>query len=319
MHPEPALLERFRADLDALIAPGERLGVAVSGGPDSLALLLLAAAARPGLVEAATVDHALRPEGRGEAEMVAKVCERLGVPHAILTLEWGKVPASNIQAEARGGRYHCLGGWALDKGLKAVATAHHADDQAETLLMRLGRGSGVSGLAGVRTRGLLVSTDNTVVELIRPVLGWRRADLASVVLAAGVKPVEDPSNTDDRFDRTRVRKMLADNSWLDVDRLAAVASYCADADDALRWATGEEFEHRISDDLQTIDPSDLPFEIQRRLLADVIERFTGQEPRGPELIRAMRVLSEGGTTTLASLKLESGRKWRVSRAPPRRS
>ena len=74
---KPALLDRFRNDLDALVAPGERIGVAVSGGPDSLALLLLAAALRPGSVEAATVDHALRPEAAGEAKLVGEICSRL--------------------------------------------------------------------------------------------------------------------------------------------------------------------------------------------------------------------------------------------------
>src|SRR3954454_10666149 len=90
--PNQQLVERFSRNLDALIAPGERVGVAVSGGPDSLALLLLAAAARPGLVEAATVDHGLRQEARQEAEIVAGLCERLGVPHSILAVEWRKKP-----------------------------------------------------------------------------------------------------------------------------------------------------------------------------------------------------------------------------------
>src|SRR5687768_13146526 len=94
----PPLATRFAADLDPLVAPPTRLGVAVSGGPDSLALLLLAAAARPGLVEAATVDHSLRPESRAEAEMVASVCGRAGVPHSILTLGWAAAPDRNLQA-----------------------------------------------------------------------------------------------------------------------------------------------------------------------------------------------------------------------------
>src|SRR3954452_12256106 len=143
MVPGPALIDRFRGDLDALIAPGERLGVAVSGGPDSLALLLLAAAARPGAIEAATVDHALRPESRGEAEMVAQICGRLGVPHAILTVEWAEPPASAILERARAARYQLLAVWANERKLGAVVTGHHADDQAETLLMRLNRGAGV--------------------------------------------------------------------------------------------------------------------------------------------------------------------------------
>src|SRR3954453_2283282 len=105
MVPGPALIERFSADLDALLAPSERLGVAVSGGPDSLALLLLAAAARPGLIEAATVDHALRPESRAEAEMVAALCKRIGVPHEILTVEWEHKPETALQERARLHRY----------------------------------------------------------------------------------------------------------------------------------------------------------------------------------------------------------------------
>src|SRR5439155_23754934 len=97
MVPEPELLDRFRRGLDALIAPDARLGIAVSGGPDSLALLLLAAAARPGGIEAATVDHALRETSRQEAVTVADVCAMLGVPHATLTAEWQAKPTTAIQ------------------------------------------------------------------------------------------------------------------------------------------------------------------------------------------------------------------------------
>jgi len=321
MAPEPALVERFRADLDALIAPGERLGVAVSGGPDSLALLLLAAAARPGEVEAATVDHALRPESRAEAEMVAGICEGLGVPHAILTLEWDEVPASNIQAEARGARYHYLGGWALERGLKAVATAHHADDQAETLLMRLARGSGVSGLAGVRSRGLLVMLEDDVVEIVRPLLSWRRSELAHIVFTAGFKAIDDPANHDNRFDRTRAREFLARQDWLDPVRLAASARYCADADEALGWSLRREMDRRATceDFPWTVDVAGLPYELQRRLLAAVIDTLTSEVPPGPDLVRALDTLLSGGTTTLAGLKLQGGETWQITRAPPRRS
>src|SRR5437868_14333183 len=108
MIPEPALVDRFRGDLDALVAPDSRVGVAVSGGPDSLALLLLAAAARPGEVEAATVDHALRPESTKEAETVAGICEQLGVPHVICTVEWEEKPKTAIQERARAARYRLL-------------------------------------------------------------------------------------------------------------------------------------------------------------------------------------------------------------------
>src|SRR3954471_14415509 len=92
MVPEQALVERFACDLEGLIGANARIGLAVSGGPDSLALLLLSAAARPGQVEAATVDHRFRPESRVEAEMVGRVCEQLGLPHAILSARWVDVP-----------------------------------------------------------------------------------------------------------------------------------------------------------------------------------------------------------------------------------
>src|SRR6476660_7265036 len=117
MVPAPTLVERFARDLVALSAPGQRLGVAVSGGPDSMALLLLAAAARPGQVEAATVDHSLRQGSLAEAGMVAKTCEQLGVPHAILTVHWRDKPTTAIQERARRERYRLLGFWAEERGL----------------------------------------------------------------------------------------------------------------------------------------------------------------------------------------------------------
>src|SRR5690348_16638428 len=141
MRPAPDLVDRFQRDLDALIAPRERVGIAVSGGPDSMALLLLAAAARPGLIEAATVDHALRPESRAEADIVAEVSSGLGVPHTTLRIDWDVPPTTAIQERAREVRYGALDRWARERSLAAVATAHHLDDQAETLIMRLARGA----------------------------------------------------------------------------------------------------------------------------------------------------------------------------------
>src|SRR5437763_4215595 len=126
---EAALLDRFCADLDALIARDARIGVAVSGGPDSLALLLLAAAARPGQVEAATIDHGLRAEAHDEAVMVAAVCDRLAVRHATLTARWSEVPETAIQERARNQRYRLLGYWAEERGLDALATAHHRSEE----------------------------------------------------------------------------------------------------------------------------------------------------------------------------------------------
>jgi tRNA(Ile)-lysidine synthase len=144
----PESLARFQADLDRLTGGAGRVGIAVSGGPDSLALLLLAHAAIPGGIAAATVDHGLRAEAAGEAAFVAALCATLGIPHA--TLRPGAPITGNIQSSARKARYALLEIWADQHNLDWIATAHHADDQAETLLMRLSRGAGVAGLSGVR-------------------------------------------------------------------------------------------------------------------------------------------------------------------------
>ncbi|WP_133366578.1 tRNA lysidine(34) synthetase TilS [Qipengyuania sediminis] len=220
----PDLTARFTADLARLWRGGTgeaRLGVAVSGGADSLGLLLLAQAALPGRVEAATVDHGLRPESVGEAGFVAGVCDRLGVPHCTLRVTLAQ---GNRQEQARHARYGALAGWCAERGLAALATAHHADDQAETLLMRLNRGSGLVGLAGVRSR-----TSLRGVTVLRPLLGWRRTALAGLVTGAGLRGVEDPSNTDSRFDRTRIRAALGQADWLDPEALGRSAALLGEA------------------------------------------------------------------------------------------
>jgi len=235
-----SLTARFAADI-APLWPGEgTLGLAVSGGPDSLALLLLAHAALPGRIAAATVDHGLRPANADEAAMVAALCARLGVPHATLPVTLAE---GNVQAEARAARYAALAEWMGANGLTALATAHHADDQAETLLLRLNRGSGVAGLAGVRARG---QVPGTRLPLVRPLLGWRRAELAQVVTAAALVAADDPSNRDDRFDRARLRKALAEAGWIDVPALAASAAHIADADAALDWAMVREWQDCVT-------------------------------------------------------------------------
>ena len=133
-------------------APAGPVGVAVSGGSDSTALLALVRAwaeAEGRSVLAVTVDHRLRPESAGEAGVVAELCARLGVGHA--TRVWADAPGrGNLQASARAARQHLIGAWAREAGLAAVALGHTLDDQAETVLLRLARGSGVDGLAAMR-------------------------------------------------------------------------------------------------------------------------------------------------------------------------
>lgn len=309
-------VERFAAQLDALAPDDEPIGIAVSGGPDSLALLLLASAARPGRIEAATVDHGLRPESATEAAMVGKVCGELGVPHRILLADWPEIPEANVQAAARAMRYRLLNEWAIDRRLAAVATAHHADDQAETLVMRLLRGAGVSGLGGVRARRAL----SEGVKLIRPLLDWRKSDLEDLVQRAGFEPIDDPTNRDLKHDRSRVRQWLEQLEEADPARLAASASAIRDADEALDWALAPLIGERIkrAGDVLTVEPSDLPRELKRRLLLAAFAELGAAPPRGPELQRAMDQLEAGGVATLSGLKLEGGEHWRITTAPPRR-
>jgi len=316
MKPAAAATQRFAADLDALAPADRRIGLAVSGGPDSLALLLLAAAARPGRVEAATVDHGLRPESASEAAMVAGLCAGLGVPHRTLPADWPEPPSANVQAAARAMRYRLLNEWAIERGLAAVATGHHADDQAETLLMRMLRGAGVGGLGGTRVSRPL----SEEVLLIRPLLGWRKAELMGLTSDAGIEPVDDPSNRDPRHDRSRIRQWLAQSDWADPARFAASASAIRDADEALDWALAPLIGSRISQDdgALVIEPFDLPRELKRRLLLAAFAELGTPSPRGPELMHAMDSLERGETVTLSGLKLAGGEKWRLSWAPPRR-
>lgn len=318
--PSPDQVARFRRDLDALGPVPARLGLAVSGGPDSLALLLLAAAALPGRVAAATVDHGLRPESRWEALHVEDICQRLGCPNDIIEVTVRDGP-DGLQAEARDARYGALSRWAVNRGMDRIATAHHADDQAETLLMRLQRGSGVAGLSGIRP---LRRAD--AVVLVRPLLGWTKAELVHVVANAGIEPVDDPSNRDQRFDRTHARAVLAGNPQLEPRRLARSASACREADEALDWVVAELAADRIERNAAEwrVDPSGLPRELRRRLLSRAIGEIRSAamlEPAwtGDEDVENLLVALEGSrTATRAEVKAVGGSIWRLSLAPPRR-
>ena len=319
--PDAQSVTRFAADLDTLIEPGVRIGVAVSGGPDSLALLLLAAAARPGEVEAATVDHAFRAESRTEAEGVADICGQLGVPHAILAIEWDVPPSSAIQEQARDVRYGALAAWMRERELSAMATAHHLDDQAETLVMRLNRGAGVRGLSGMRPVASVPGHPDLL--LLRPLLGWRRSELEHVCAVAGLEPVADPSNDDERHERVRIRRALAAADWLDPEALARGASNLADADDAVEWAAAMEWS-RFADfngDEVIYRPSNAPAEIVRRIVARAIEELgtegTPGDLRGRELDRLIAELEAGRTSTLRGVRCSGGPAWRFTRARPR--
>ena len=318
---ETATIDRFRGDVDALIGADATIGIAVSGGPDSLALLLMAAEARPMNVEAATVDHALRPESRAEAELVAGVCERLGIPHAILTADWKVKPETALQERARAMRYRLLGDWARDRGLSAVLTAHHLDDQAETFLMRLSRGAGVQGLAGMRR---VVRSADGSIPIVRPLLGWRHSELEAVCAAAGIDPVRDPSNADREFERVRVREALAESDLVQAQQVAASATHLAQADIALQWATTREWQRGVTAGRGEIvyRPADAPLEILRRIVRRAVLALAseggGGELRGRELEQLLAALRSGRKATLRGVLCTGGEEWRFTRAPARR-
>jgi len=284
--------------IDRILAPlgdAAALLLAVSGGPDSTALLVMAAnwaRRRGGLrLEAATVDHGLRAESAGEAAAVADLCRKLGAPHH--TLLWrGDRPKSRLQERAREARYALLADCARKIGAEIVVTAHHLDDQAETVLFRLLRGSGVAGLAGMAAR-----TTRDGVTLARPLLGLAKADLVAYCEAERVPFARDPSNEDPRYARTRMRALMATLAaeGLDAVAFSRLARRAAQIEDALARQTADaETRLRLIEtggceaELLSAEPA----EIVQRLLTATISRVGGREASrvGLEKIEAL----EGG-------------------------
>jgi tRNA(Ile)-lysidine synthase len=268
---------RFRADLLALSGrePGvdAPLALAVSGGPDSMAMLALAHAAFPDAVAAATVDHRFRPASADEAAMVGEACEKRGVRHRIL-VPTSPIEGASIQARAREMRYFLLEHWAVEVRACALLTAHHADDQAETFLMRAARGSGVAGLASIRDRR---ESGVAGLPVLRPLLAWRRFELRDLAVAAGLPLVDDPSNRDGRHDRTRFRALLAHAPELDVGGLAAAARHAAEAEATLAGLANRYWAERaVSGEAEIrLDLADLPRDIRRRLVRRAIREMRG--------------------------------------------
>ncbi|MBA4044026.1 MAG: tRNA lysidine(34) synthetase TilS [Erythrobacter sp.] len=321
---------RFAADLAAVWPEGERsgrLGLAVSGGPDSLALLLLAHAVLPGQVAVASIDHGLRPEAAGEVALVERNAAERGIPFTPLAVT---LSPGNVQARAREARYAALAAWAQAEGLDAVATAHHADDQAETLLMRLNRGSGLAGLAGVRSRSVIEGSE---VPLLRPLLGWRKAELAEVVAASGITPAIDPSNTNFEFERARLRAHLAEADWLDPVQIAASAAHLAESWQALDWYAELDWHEMVMRDdgapggLGFTYCANVPRVIAIETILRIITALGGHASRA-EAGRAWDRLWAGQNASLGGVLAVSGvekvekvgvtmRVWRFRPEPPR--
>jgi tRNA(Ile)-lysidine synthase len=259
----------------------------------------------------------LREGSAGEADDVARICADRAIPHETLVVEVS--PDGNLQANARGARYAALAAWLRARELAALVTAHHADDQAETLLMRLNRGAGVRGLAAMRAVSPVPGSED--LPLLRPLLGWSRDELAAVVARSGLAAAADPSNVSPRFDRVRVRQGLAGADWLDPGALARSATHLAEADAALDWAARREWDEHVDAAIAMLSyrPS-APRAVRLRVLEAILVRLGSGVARGPELSRWHDSLEAGGTATLAGVRGEGrGAEWRFTVAPPHRT
>ncbi|MCJ9427608.1 tRNA lysidine(34) synthetase TilS [Kordiimonas marina] len=291
---DPLTAQEVAVALDACrIGADEQVAIAVSGGADSLCLGLMVAALRPAVC--LTVDHGLRPEAADEAAMVHDLLAARGIAHETLVWE-GEKPSANIQAAARGARYRLLCDWCRDKGIKWLLTAHHQDDQAETLLLRLARGSGVYGLAAMAPVSKPPVGD-VPPRLVRPFLDFPKARLIATLEAMGVTWVEDPSNSSLSYDRVKVRALLADPplEGLSAQRLADTARRLRRSRDALEY-----YEHLWLRDAARLRPEghaflnpDLldaaPEDIVLRGLASLC-RMIGGRPYVPRFEKLERLL-----------------------------
>jgi tRNA(Ile)-lysidine synthase len=312
-----------------LLSGAPRVLVAVSGGPDSMALLHLLAhwPKHPPLL-VATVDHGLRPQSAAEAEMVGQAARALGLAHH--TLIWqGEKPVTGIAAAARAARYALLEGLAAHEGCTHFLTAHHADDQAETVLMRLAAGSGPAGLAAMR-----VVTARGMLQHVRPLLGVNKAALVEYCAAHAIHVVTDPTNADQRTGRGRLRGQAAAMHALGMTqtRLATLAARMGDVEEALAAQTEAVMTKVVMADAGSpVNWPSLacePVAIRRRVLAALLAlvpasapvKLEGLERLEGELAAALR----GGQPlrrTLAErlVTLKSSGELKVSLAPARRA
>lgn len=300
----PVAAAEFAASMAAL-GPFERaprLAIAVSGGADSMALLLLAqdwTAACGGQVIALTVDHGLRPELATEATQVARWADASGIAHR--TLPWrGAKPTGDIQGAARAARYRLLEEYCAEAGIFHVLLAHHQDDQAETFLLRMARGSGLDGLAAMAPL-----VERPGCRLLRPLLAVPRERLVATLEARGQAWLDDPSNRNEKFARVRLRRGRAAlaREGLTPARLAATAQRLARARQALELPLAQLLARGAIPDpagFIRFDPAtlaDAPEELGLRALAAMLMAVGGADypPRLERLERLYREIAAGLT------------------------
>ncbi len=295
---------------------GRHLGLAVSGGSDSMALMHLArdwAKDTGVLLHVATVDHGLRAESAAEAAQVARASHALDLPHA--TLHWqGWDKRGNLQDAARTARLGLLAAWARDKGCTAIALGHTRDDQAETLLLRLARGSGVEGLAA-----MAACDHHHGATWLRPLLAFGREELRDDLRARGQDWIDDPSNDNTAFDRIKARQALQALAPLgiDADGLVATAARLRGARDSLHWAA-----RRAAQDVAQLDRGDILFDLNalNTLPADMVHRLVANAlcvvasaPYRPRLDSLRAALAQDKATLHGCLMTKAQGKLRITR------
>jgi len=325
--------------------------LAVSGGSDSTALLVLAARwakrlKRPPKLVAVTIDHGLRAEAAREATAVKRLARQLGVAHR--TLRWlGRKPKTGLQEAARHARYRLLAQAAARDGYAHILTAHTLDDQAETVLFRLARGSGVAGLAGMAEASPLPfdfsrnsskrpsksSSGAGTIVLLRPFLGIPKARLIATLEAHRVGYSEDPSNHDPRFTRPRLRTLMPAlaREGLDARGLARLAVRMRRAESTIEFAVGAaraalapgRWPDRGPVSFATARFATLPAEVAMRLLGRAIAHIGDEGPVELGKLEALYdSLRQGHSrlrrTLAGALITFGGERITIERAPPRR-
>jgi tRNA(Ile)-lysidine synthase len=330
---EASALFRGLEDLPGLV-------IAVSGGPDSTALLLLAARWRkrqrkkPPKLLAVTVDHGLRKEAGAEAAAVKRLARQLGVPHR--TLRWrGNKPKAGLPEAARAARYGLLAAAAMRAGYGHVLTAHTLDDQAETVLFRLARGSGLVGLAGMARALPLPIPGGSALFLVRPFLHVPKSRLIATLKAARISYCDDPTNRDPRFTRARLRALMPAlaREGLDARGLSRLALRIRRVEATIEFAVAAAREALTPAQWRQGGPiifetarfADLPAEVALRLLGRAIA-LTGNE--GPVELAKLEMLYDSlrrapapgrlRRTLAGALITLTGEHLAVERAPPRR-
>ena len=330
--------------------------LAISGGPDSTALMVLAARWRKALkagpkLVAVTVDHGLRKEAKREAAAVGRLARKLGLAHR--TLRWtGKKPTTGLQEAARAARYRLLSGEARRLKSAHILTAHTLDDQAETVLIRMSRGSGLRGLAAMQRVSLLsypsperggsiarsaiwVGSGEPPLQLVRPFLDIPKARLIATLKAAKVAYAEDPSNRDPRFTRVRMRALMPElaKEGLTARRLAVLAQRLRRADRAIEAAVDRaeaDLASPAGEGALALDAAAfaaLPAEIALRLIGRALTKLGDEGPVELSKLESLNAALKSAQNAAqprfrrslaGALVTLSGPRILIERAPPRR-